>query len=648
MGKDVNEPDPSVTQIAGAAGADDDASTKILGEAASPDTPGTAPASDPAADDGATRIVGPGAASRLDGPTHDGLTEVIDNSATLIASSPPQTATDDGAEDAVTHVRPAAGREDADLTRVSVAGTGVPGAAPGTAKSPDNSVRGSATQASAGAPVSAQDGTVVNPGQDDTAVVDAAVRGGTLVADKGPDAPITAEQAGGSTLINEPESPSLSSYTGTSTIIPPPRGGVNVRAGDTLDRRFILEKELGRGGMSKVFKARDSVKERARDRDAHVAVKVLTGDFGAHPDSWIALQREVSKVQKLAHPRIVTIHDFTIDTDSGVPYAQMEVLKGESLEDLIDRHPQGIRDYAQFERIIQGIADGLEYAHKRGIVHADLKPSNVFITEEGEAKILDFGISRFVHGDAGDFFEESGLTALTPRYASAEMCEGSPALPVDDIYALGIIAIELATGRHPFIGPDFAGIKTALDARDAGIRSKRPALIRNNRQWRAVNASLQYARDDRPEDGAQFLHLFRRRSKVAMASVAASLVLVAAMGIWTIFYKVPQPEIPFEELSAETQTQVRNALDEAALAMRFGDTNGALVMYSRAFELHPYNRDVMDGLDVILGDFFDQAEPASAAERRERLEQVEILLQYDALSESRKLRRYRSKLRAAQ
>ena len=434
--------------------------------------------------------------------------------------------------------------------------------------------------------------------------------------------------------------------TATATI-PPPRGGVDVRSGDTLDRRFVLEQELGCGGMSKVFRACDLVKERARDRDKYVAIKVLTGNFGAHQDSWIALQREVSKVQKLAHPRIVTIHDFTIDTDSGLPYAQMEELKGESLEDLISQHPRGIRDYARFERIVQGIADGLEYAHQRGIVHADLKPSNVFITEEGEAKILDFGISRFVHGDSGDFFEESGLTALTPGYASVEMCEGSPALPADDIFALGIIAIELATGRHPFIGPDFDGIKTAWDAREAGVRARRPALLRNNRQWRAINASLQYARDERPQDGARFLHRFRRRSKVAVASIAGSLVLVAAMGIWTVFYRAPQPEIPFEELPAETQTQVQSALEDAALAMRFGDTNGALLMYSRAFELHPYNRDVMDGLDVILDRFFDRAEPVSAAERRERLEQVDILLQYEALSESRKLRRYRRKLQAA-
>lgn len=434
--------------------------------------------------------------------------------------------------------------------------------------------------------------------------------------------------------------------TGASTLVPPPRGGVTVRTGDTLDRRFILEKELGRGGMSKVFRARDTVRERARDRDSHVAVKVLTGNFGAHPDSWIALQREVSKVQKLAHPRIVTIHDFTIDTDSGVPYAQMEELKGESLEDLIDRHPQGIGDYARIENIIQGIADGLEYAHHRGIVHADLKPSNVFITEEGEAKILDFGISRFVHGDGADFFEESGLTALTPRYASPEMCEGSPAEPADDLFALGIIAIELASGQHPFIGPAFPDIKTALDAREAGIRMKRPALLRNNRQWRAVSACLAYAREERPQDGARFIQRFRRRSKVAIASVALSLLLVAGMGIWTVFYKVPQPEIPFGELPAETQARVRSALEEAQLALRFDDTNGALVMLDRAFELHPYNRDAMDGFDGIVDDFLDQPAPTSDIERQQRLEQVEILLQYDALDESRRLRRYRDKLQA--
>lgn len=433
--------------------------------------------------------------------------------------------------------------------------------------------------------------------------------------------------------------------------VEPPRGGVDVFSGDTLSQRFELGQELGRGGMSKVFRARDLVKVRAGDPDTHVAIKVLTGDFDARPDSWIALQREVSRVQKLAHPHIATIYDCDTDPRSGVFYAHMEVLEGEPLEDFIDRHPQGIGDYARFERIIQGIADGLEYAHKRDIVHADLKPSNVFITEQGEAKILDFGISRVVHGDAGDFFEKSGLNASTPRYASVEMLQGSPAQPADDIFALGIIAIELATGKHPFIDSRDAiiSIHTALDARDAPtpIRIRRPALIRSRRQWRAISASLQYARDDRPQDGARFVQRFRRRSKVTVASIAASLALVAAMGIWTTFFRAPQPEIPFEELPAETRAQVRSALKEAVQAMSFNDTNSALMMYNRAFELHPYNRDAMDGLDKILERFFDTPEPADAAGRRERLRQVDIFLQYEALSESRKLHRYRRKLQEA-
>ena len=148
--------------------------------------------------------------------------------------------------------------------------------------------------------------------------------------------------------------------------------------GSIIKKRFVLEKLLGKGGMGLVFGAIDRRKEEARDPNPRVALKVLNADFQRHPQAFMALQREARKAQTLAHPNVVTVFDF--DRDGDAVYMTMELLEGRGLDSMTrEARGKGIkRDVAL--PIIRGIAEGLAYAHRKGIVHSDLKPGNVFIT----------------------------------------------------------------------------------------------------------------------------------------------------------------------------------------------------------------------------------------------------------------------------
>ena len=168
--------------------------------------------------------------------------------------------------------------------------------------------------------------------------------------------------------------------------------------GTIIKDRFVLEKRLGEGGMGVVFKARDLRKEEARDRDPYVAIKFLNSEFRRHPEAFMALQRETRRAQALAHPNVVTVHDF--DRDGTLIYMTMEFLEGEPLDRFIQRHPQGLR-FKEAWPIIEGCSRALAYAHEQGVVHADFKPGNVFVAGERKVKVLDFGIARAVtrHGE---------------------------------------------------------------------------------------------------------------------------------------------------------------------------------------------------------------------------------------------------------
>lgn len=304
--------------------------------------------------------------------------------------------------------------------------------------------------------------------------------------------------------------------------------------GDVLNDRFVLEERVGSGGMSTVYKALDRRKLEADDRNPYVAVKVLNLEFRSHPQSLMALQREAKKSQSLAHPNIVRVYDF--DRDGSTVYMTMEYLSGKSLAQVL-RAPD-FKGMAQEQAVavLEQIADALKFAHDNGIVHADFKPANVFLTDSGQVKVIDFGIARaFQRPDQVDMeatrFDPGSLGALTPTYASPEMLEHKEVDPRDDVYALGCIAYEMLTGRHPF------GRMQATEARDGGLQlERRKGLTR--RQWKAIRSALAFDREKRTPTVRQFCDDVRCDGVLSspltrLAGAAASVLVVAGA---TVYY----------------------------------------------------------------------------------------------------------------
>jgi serine/threonine protein kinase len=314
--------------------------------------------------------------------------------------------------------------------------------------------------------------------------------------------------------------------------------------GDTLNGRFVLEECIGFGGMGTVYKALDLRKLEASDRKPYIAIKVLNVQFRGHPKSLIALQREARKAQTLAHPNIVSVYDF--DRDGSMVYLTMELLNGKPLSQVLRAPGFAGLPYAEVMRIVTGAGNALAYAHALGFVHCDFKPGNVFLTNSGNVKVIDFGIARVFQKTEEDadatVFDPGSLGALTPAYASAEMLERREPDPRDDIYALACITYELLTGRHPF------NRMSAIQARGAEMRPLRPPDL-SRKKWNALKSALAFDRQARTPTVARFLSQMgegRSASRFAMLAATGGVVVVlavlAALGLRTM-RPTPAPRV---------------------------------------------------------------------------------------------------------
>lgn len=236
--------------------------------------------------------------------------------------------------------------------------------------------------------------------------------------------------------------------------------------GRTLGRYEIVEL-LGAGGMGEVYRARD------RRLDRQVAVKVLPPHLAAHPDAMARFAREAKAVAALSHPNILAIHDF--GTEANLIYAVMELLEGETLRARVQRGRLTWRDAA---KIGARVATGLSAAHARGIIHRDIKPENIFLTADGQTKILDFGIARvrrLAASTAATQVTETdpttpGTLLGTIGYMSPEQVRGETAEATSDIFSLGCVLAEMVTGRRLFVGSSAAETMAAI------LRDEPPTL----------------------------------------------------------------------------------------------------------------------------------------------------------------------------
>lgn len=222
-----------------------------------------------------------------------------------------------------------------------------------------------------------------------------------------------------------------------------------VGVGSIIKERFILEREIGIGGMGRIYKARDVRREEANANNPYVAIKIVNDDFKQHPKAFATLQHEAHKAQRLNHDNIINVYDF--DRDGDIAFVTMEYLKGITLAHLMQTFAVHGLTYQQKLNLLITIADALVYAHAQGCVHGDLKPSNIFITNDNVVKIIDFGLANMTDKIADDKqFQTQELKAYTPAYASEEVCEHQKPTAADDVYAFSCMAYEFLTGAHPY------------------------------------------------------------------------------------------------------------------------------------------------------------------------------------------------------
>ena len=315
----------------------------------------------------------------------------------------------------------------------------------------------------------------------------------------------------------------------------------NLGPGVTLKERFVLLEKLGQGGMGVVFKAKDLLKVEAQDKDPYVAIKVLTDAFKKYSGSFIALQREASKAQRLAHPNIATVYDF--DRDGNTVFMTMEYLQGKPLNQLIKELSKKPLKLDHALHIIEELCSGLAYAHEKLLIHSDFKPGNCFLLSDGHVKLLDFGIARAStqtdEEKENTMFDPAKLSAVTPAYATPEMFAGMNPDPRDDIYGLACVAYQLlAGGKHPYNKVASPKIK------ELGIKPK-PIKGLNRRQQKTLMKALTVVREERIENVEKFAEGMRSRKSHSKTILLVALFLfIIGLGIG---YK------PFLEFQAEQE-----------------------------------------------------------------------------------------------
>lgn len=259
--------------------------------------------------------------------------------------------------------------------------------------------------------------------------------------------------------------------------------------GRVLRERYVLEARLGGGERGAVFKALDRWRSTLPGTYRYVALKIWHAGGECSEQALANLTLEFHAAQVLSHRNILNV--FELDRDADVVFSTMELLDGELLSNVLERLGPNPMRQSQAWPLIEQLGAGLAHAHERGIVHGDLKPRNIFITRDGEVRILGFGGPHGFEAVPPRAEEAHDTSAAgTLAYASCEQLEGRRADPRDDLYALACISYELLAGIHPF------GSRPATVARNYRVDLVRPGGLAG-RQWRALQKGLSWHRAGR-------------------------------------------------------------------------------------------------------------------------------------------------------
>lgn len=281
-----------------------------------------------------------------------------------------------------------------------------------------------------------------------------------------------------------------------SEFIPDKSADSRVQVGSLLRDRFMLQEKISGGSMGVVYKAMDRRLAEAGSKDHWVAIKVLSPKLAESGQALRALQQEAAKGRCLVHPNIVRFVD--LDRDDDLYFLIMEWLEGRTLADILDSKDASVIDTEASFRIVRQIGDALDYAHSRGIVHADIKPGNIMIMPNGDAKLFDFGVARVRQQHSDPEFDPGVLGALTPAYSSMQVLTGEEPVAADDVFSLGCLLYRLIAGYRVF------GPRNAAEASQEGMKPQRLKGL-NDSQWKALKKALANSRVTRFSSVREFV-----------------------------------------------------------------------------------------------------------------------------------------------
>ena len=329
---------------------------------------------------------------------------------------------------------------------------------------------------------------------------------------------------------------------------------ISIKSGQTIRGTYRLDYKIGSGGMGEVWKALDLIQDEADSKDKYVAIKFINHEIRSHPYALKALVREFGRYKKLIHPNIVKAYE--LNRDDNEVFIVMEYLKGSSLREFIEDHPEGIT-LLQAQPIIKGMCDALEHAHNEGIVHLDFKPGNVFYSPLAQlCKVIDFGIARLTSRQARDEtrFDPGTLGAITTAYASNEMLMEAEPDPRDDIYGLACIVYELLSGQHPF------NKNLSIKAEREKMRPNQISGLKKN-EFQGILHGLSFHRDSRTASAEQFYEeLFSSQKQTNKKYVKWSAIAFVSLIIPFVLYK-GYTSWQLNQVSTEIQMQTNSALE---------------------------------------------------------------------------------------
>lgn len=324
--------------------------------------------------------------------------------------------------------------------------------------------------------------------------------------------------------------------------------------GGVLRDRYELLTILGRGNAGTVYKALDRHRAHLDPSAQCVALRVLKRNYLDRLQALAELERQFHLAQSLSHPNIVSV--FDLDRDGPTYFLVMELLEGELLASLLQRLDRRPMPREQALAILGSIGAGLAHAHRRGVVHSDLRPGNVMIAANGEVKLLDTGFARREQVDThrpepwiGDPVLGGRQPAVNLAYASEERVNGEPPESGEDVYSLACIAYELLSGQHPFGG------RSAPLARAQGRPPQRIAGL-TSKQWTALQTALKWSRAERKIDVVE---------------------LIAALGC----AEVPQRLMPPQMIVAAPKRRKLGGLGIAALVLLLAGGAAAAYWFNR-------------------------------------------------------------------